>query len=1123
MSTFGHDAGARDAKPPPTVAVTLLGTTFWQRAGQPPRKLSAKDAALIAKLALDGPQSRVSLCELLWPNAPAYNAASSLRQRVSRLNRAARDVSLIEIGNNVQLNPEVVVDAAQPAAMDPDALVRAGLLLAGLDLGDHDELDRWLAQARTRVAEACALALASRAEALESQGRLRDALPLCRRIVELVPLGEHGWRRLMRLHYLRNDRAAAQDAFWRLESLLRDELGIRPSAETLQLMQTVESADRAHASSHQPVPASVRRPPVLVGRTQAWQAMSAAWQGSQPFLLIGEAGLGKSRLLEDFIHRQEGVVAHRAQPGDEHSPYALLARTLLEIDRRFEPTLPAHARKELARLQPEFGPAPATPAQIPVLWHAIEQLLGAAIANGLHAIALDDLHNADPATLDALRWLSACPALSRLRLGLATRPWRLEGVGSTLSAWLEDSHRPTQVLLQPLSTAELRELLASLALPSLVNDDVAEHLYRHAGGHPLYTLATVQDALARGDDLRGPQLPRPSSVQALLDARLRGLPAAAQDLLRVAAVLGADLRADRAARLLDRSVLALADPWSHLEAANILRGEAFSHDLVYESALRSVPQGIRQALHRQVAAMVAGDAPASVARVAWHWEQGERWPDAGRCWHAAGEVARRTGRLAEQTDLFERAARCHGLAGDPGARFDALHARLGGLQLRHGGGAVLAALPEVEALADTSLRRMRCDLARAEAWLDGEHATQAAEASAAAVQEAASHPALQADACALHAQALVQCRQFAPALAAAAQAVAAAREQDDPLQRLHAFGAQSYVHYATGRLADAIVWQRQAVAQAESMGDRTEAVVGDGNVAALLAATGDVPGTYTQALRTRQSYRDIGIADNSTQGIVNHIVLGSAAAALGRFDEALEALQAAVATAGPNAAPAAQTKSRLALAHLWLTLGCPDAARALVDQPAVDIGPGQQMQAELVRARAAELDRLPTRRHLLALGHIAAEHADLPLVQSGWFEYSYQGDAAEVIGRLRQVREQCETLGLDGTARALQWRELVRWLEIEGPAATEAALAHARRLQPHAATGLSAKCYPPATWLTLAQAFARANDAEHEAECLASARRWLDEALPRVPEPHRASFAYRNSVNRMLLGAPARA
>jgi DNA-binding SARP family transcriptional activator/tetratricopeptide (TPR) repeat protein len=1109
------DSGAGST---PAVLVKLLGEPAWQRPGHALTSFSPKDAALIAKLAIDGPQARTTLCELLWPEASADKAADSLRQRVSRLNRAAA-CKFVELGSNVRLPPHVSVDVAQPAALGPDALMQAGALLAGLDLGDNDELDRWLVHARTQVAEACAQVLADRAEALEREGRLHEALPLARRVVELVPVAEHGWRRLMRLHYLRNDRAAAQEAFWRLTSLLRDELGIRPSAETLQLMQTVEAADPIHALPHRPVPASVLRPPILVGRTQAWQAMSAAWQRPEPFLLIGEAGLGKSRLLEDFTRGKEGVVADRAQPGDEHSPYSLLGRTLLQIDHRFAPELSAGVRTELARLRPEFGPAPEAPAHAPVLWHAIQQLLAAAIDQGLQAIVLDDLHDADRATIEALRWLSTSPALSTLRLGLATRPQQSNVAGSPLMAWLEDSHRLIPVNLQPLTQDELSELLISLALPSLLDAEVAVQMYRHAGGHPLYTLATLQDALARGTDLRALQLPRPGSVQALLDARLRGLPPVAQDLLRVAAVAGADLRADRAARLLNCSLLALADTWALLEAANVLRGEAFSHDLVHESALRTVPQGVRQALHRQIAELLAEDAAASPARVAWHWEQGDDWAEAGRHWHAAGEAARRAGRLAEQADLFERAARCHQSAGDAGSQFEALHARLDGLQMRHGGGAVLAALPEVEALADTGLRRLRCRLSRADAWLDGEHATEAAEEAQAAVREAIPYPDLLAEAGALHALALGQRRQFDLALEAAENALAAAHAAKNPLQKLRALDAMSYVHYANGRLADALTWQLQAVAFAEAMGHRVEAIAGEGHVAALLAAIGDVPATYEQALRTRQRHRDIGLGDNSTLGSVNHIVLGVATAALGRFDEALEALQMAVATAGPQAAAAAQTKARIALANVWLTLGCPAAARTLMDELPAAIGPGMQMQAELVRARAAEGDGLSPQRHLLALQRLAAENSDLPLVVSAHFESSYAGDAAEVIDRMQRVRRDCEALGLHGTARALQWRELVRWLEIPGSAATAAALAHAKTLHPHAAKGLSAKCYPPQTWLTLSQAYARANESAQQAQCHAAARHWLSEALPRVPAEHRAAFAHANVVNRALLSA----
>ncbi|MBX3605718.1 MAG: hypothetical protein KF788_10610 [Piscinibacter sp.] len=231
------------------------------------------------------------------------------------------------------------------------------------------------------------------------------------------------------------------------------------------------------------------------------------------------------------------------------------------------------------------------------------------------------------------------------------------------------------------------------------------------------------------------------------------------------------------------------------------------------------------------------------------------------------------------------------------------------------------------------------------------------------------------------------------------------------------------------------------------------------------------------------------------------------------IDEALPALQEAVSSAGAQAAPAAQAKARVALAQLCLTLGRTDAARA--GRQAAGGHRAGHAVPELVRARAAEQDGLPSRRHLAALGRLAADHHDVPLVQSAWFEWSYQGEAAEVVDRLRRVRRECLELGLHGPARSLQWRELVRWLDLDGEAATAQALELATDLQPHAATGMSAKCYPPQTWLTLAQAFARAGDAGPRARTRPGAG-WRPR-LGQVPAEHRASFAQRHAVNRTLL------
>ena len=348
-------------------SVRLLGLPTWQVDGRPPVRLSRKDAALLAKLALDGPQPRSALCNLLWPGSTAAQAAESLRQRASRL-RMAAGLPFIENGATVAVHPGVQFDLAQFSALSDEVLLSNSVLLAGMDLGDHGELDRWLEAARTRVAGRCAQVLADRAEALEQEGRLQEALALARRVVEMLPLSEQGWRHLMRLHYLRDDRAAAQDTYWRLHALLRDELGSRPSAETSQLFQTVEMADRAPTLPRRTVPVSLLRPPVMIGRHAPWSAMVAAWQLPQPFVLVGESGLGKSRLLDAFVREQAGLVMERARPGDESSPNALLGRLLLQVEQRFAPGMHRSDAGRTCALAPRIRQPPAGAGQ----WFGIE-------------------------------------------------------------------------------------------------------------------------------------------------------------------------------------------------------------------------------------------------------------------------------------------------------------------------------------------------------------------------------------------------------------------------------------------------------------------------------------------------------------------------------------------------------------------------------------------------------------------------------------------------------------------------------------------------------------------------------------------------------------------------------
>src|SRR5262249_13042499 len=158
-------------------------------------------------------------------------------------------------------------------------------------------------------------------------GQLGEAIALAERRVALAPLEEHAYQQLMQLHYLRGDRAAAIAAFEHCERMLKHELGARPGAETLALLKLVESAASAPGPiTAKPTPPSILKPPRLIGRERELAALSAACDAGSIPLVLGAAGLGKSRLLAEWAAHLEDQVAIRARPGDSAAPYALLAR-----------------------------------------------------------------------------------------------------------------------------------------------------------------------------------------------------------------------------------------------------------------------------------------------------------------------------------------------------------------------------------------------------------------------------------------------------------------------------------------------------------------------------------------------------------------------------------------------------------------------------------------------------------------------------------------------------------------------------------------------------------------------------------------------------------------------------
>ena len=430
--------------------------------------------------------------------------------------------------------------------------------------------------------------LAARASQLEHDQQIAAALVLAQRLVADDPLHEHAQRRLMRLHYLRGDRAAALATFHKCRDTLRAELGVAPGAETLHLAALVESSAAWPDPAAVPAPAlhaiATLRPPRLVGRDAPWARLDRAARDGKVLLLAGEAGIGKTRLLADFAAAHAALPPFSGLPGDGVLPYALLARLVRGLLARWGAVSAAWVLPELARVAPELG-APAAGQLLPLrLAQALQQALLDWHGAGLRLLLIDDLHHADAATLELLPSLVATPPGGIAWL-LGVRPDELP---PAIAQWLEAS-APAQIErfdLAPLDAPGVQALLASLALPGLAADRWTPQLMQHTGGNPLFLLETLIALFGRPGtgppqlDGAAPQLPAPASIGRLIAQHLARLSPAALKLARVAAVAGPDFNAALATRVLGLAALEIADSWQALEAAGVLRGPAFAHDLV---------------------------------------------------------------------------------------------------------------------------------------------------------------------------------------------------------------------------------------------------------------------------------------------------------------------------------------------------------------------------------------------------------------------------------------------------------------------------------------------------------------------------------------------------------------
>jgi len=347
---------------------------------------------------------------------------------------------------------------------------------------------------------------------------------------------------------------------------------------------------------------------VFVGRVPQLEALAvalAAARAGEPHVVVvqGEAGIGKSSLVLEFLGRERGLPAVVASGDTAEAvlPYGVVQQLAAEADATSPGIL---AGLELL----SEGPDPsADPLAVGVELRALISSLGKQAA----AVVVEDLQWADLPSAGAL--LFACRRLGgdRALVVLTCRPEATSQLGEGWARFVGGDRRVSVLTLRGLDAGELGMLCRRLGRAE-ISERTAGRLADHTGGNPLLARALLDELT--DDELRAPggSFRAPRSLAGLIVPRLAGLSRPARDLVVAASVLG-----DHAALADAATIAGTAEPTVALdeaERAGLLlerytpsgRAVSFGHLLIRQAVYDDLGAERRRRLHLRAAAMVGG-------------------------------------------------------------------------------------------------------------------------------------------------------------------------------------------------------------------------------------------------------------------------------------------------------------------------------------------------------------------------------------------------------------------------------------------------------------------------------------------------------------------------------------
>jgi class 3 adenylate cyclase/tetratricopeptide (TPR) repeat protein len=412
----------------------------------------------------------------------------------------------------------------------------------------------------------------------------------------------------------------------------------------------------------------------LVGRARERDQLEDAWERActeracVQFTILGSAGVGKSRLVAEFLNGVDGlIVSGRCLSYGEGITYWPVVEAVKQLLRDEPPRNAA-----IAAL---LGDGDAAADDIAF---AVRKLFESSARERPLVVYFDDLQWAEPTFLDLIEHVTDWSRDAPLLVLCSARPELFE----LRPAWGGGKLNATTVLLEPLTADETDELIERLLGSAELAEGMRERIVGAAEGNPLF----VEQMLAMVQDSLGDEVSVPPTIQALLAARLDQLPTGERDALERGAVEGQVFHRG-AVQALAPDDSSIPTQLMGLVRKELVRPTAptlpdddafrFRHILIRDAAYDALPKATRADLHERFAGWLEENGPGLIELdeiLGYHLEQAARYrsevgqpadalaADAGSRLTAAGKRAAFRGDFIAARRLLGRALDLFGSA-----------------------------------------------------------------------------------------------------------------------------------------------------------------------------------------------------------------------------------------------------------------------------------------------------------------------------------------------------------------------------------------------------------------------------------------------------------------------------